>query len=72
MFALVGAAEAVHERLLVLLGEPDYYGRFGFRAGSQMGVESPNPEWGTYFQALQLSDGPVNGTFRYAKPFDEL
>lgn len=72
MFALVGAAEAVHERLVVLLGEPDYYGRFGFRAGSQVGVESPNPEWGTYFQALQLSDGPVNGTFRYAKPFDEL
>lgn len=72
MFALVGAAEATHEQLLVLLGEPDYYGRFGFRAGSEVGVGSPDPEWGTYFQALQLSDGPVNGTFRYAKPFDEL
>jgi hypothetical protein len=22
--------------------------------------------------ALQLADGPVNGSFRYAKPFDEL
>ena len=21
---------------------------------------------------LQLTDGPVNGSFRYAKPFDEL
>jgi putative acetyltransferase len=63
---------ATHEQLLVLLGEPDYYGRFGFRAGSEVGVGSPDPEWGTYFQALQLSDGPVNGTFRYAKPFDEL
>jgi putative acetyltransferase len=72
MFALVGAAEATRERLLVLLGEPDYYGRFGFQAGSEVGVGSPDPEWGTYFQALQLSDGPVNGTFRYAKPFDDL
>ena len=72
MFTLVGAAEATHERLLVLLGEPDYYGRFGFQAGSEVGVGSPDPEWGTYFQALQLSDGPVNGTFRYAKPFDDL
>ncbi|SNT16235.1 GNAT family N-acetyltransferase [Rhodococcoides kyotonense] len=72
MHALIGAAEAVHGRVLALLGEPEYYSRFGFRAGSEVGVESPDAAWGHYFQALQLTDGPVNGAFRYAKPFDEL
>lgn len=72
MYALIGAAEALHEGTLALLGEPEYYSRFGFRAGSEVGVDSPDSAWGLYFQALQLSDGPVNGAFRYAKPFDEL
>ena len=72
MYGAIGAAEALHEPLLVLLGEPDYYGRFGFQAASELGVESPDPQWGNYFQALQLTNGPVNGAFRYAKPFDDL
>ncbi|WP_245819715.1 GNAT family N-acetyltransferase [Rhodococcoides yunnanense] len=72
MYALIGASEALHERVLALLGEPEYYSRFGFRAGSEVGVKSPDSAWGDYFQALQLTDGPVNGEFQYAKPFDEL
>ena len=72
MYALIGSAEALHEPLLVLLGDPGYYSRFGFGPGSDTGVESPDPEWGNYFQALQLTEGPVNGNFRYAKPFDDL
>lgn len=72
MFGLIGAAEALHFPALALLGNPSYYGRFGFVAAEDLGIESPDPEWGRYFQALQLTDDPVNGAFRYAKPFDDL
>ncbi|NIL77711.1 N-acetyltransferase [Rhodococcus sp. B10] len=72
MYALIGASEALHERVLALLGSPEYYSRFGFRAGCEVGVDSPDSTWGRHFQALQLTDGPVNGAFRYAKPFDDL
>nr|WP_255182897.1 N-acetyltransferase [Rhodococcus sp. 15-649-1-2] len=72
MYALIGASEALDIPVLALLGDPGYYSRFGFRAGFDVGVESPDPAWGHFFQALQLGAGPVNGSFRYAKPFDEL
>jgi putative acetyltransferase len=31
MHAVLGAADALDEPLVVLLGHPDYYPRFGFR-----------------------------------------
>ena len=70
--ALVAVAEACDERLVALLGAPDYYGRFGFTAATELGVESPAPAWGAYFQARQLSGRPLTGRFRYADPFDRL
>jgi putative acetyltransferase len=72
MHAVIGAAEALHQPFLALLGDPAYYRRFGFRPAAELGVQSPDPEWGSYFQGLALTDGPVNGTYRYAKPFDDL
>lgn len=54
----------------VLLGEPAYYGRFGFRAAAVLGIAAPDPRWGEYFQARLLAGPPpVTGTFRYAEPF---
>ena len=35
--AVVGAAEATGRRVLVLLGSPAYYARFGFRPGLELG-----------------------------------
>lgn len=74
MHAVLGAADALGEPLVVLLGEPRFYGRFGFRPAAAHGVESPDPAWGDYFQARPLSayDPAARGPFRYAAPFDEL
>jgi predicted N-acetyltransferase YhbS len=70
--ALVAVAEACGERMVALLGAPDYYGRFGFVRSTDLAVEPPEPAWGDYFQARLLSGGPVQGAFRYAEPFDTL
>ena len=72
MYALLGAAQAGGETLVGLLGEPAYYGRFGFVAASELGVHAPEPAWGRYFQALALTEEAPTGTFRYAAPFDGL
>lgn len=72
MYALIGAAQASGETLVGLLGEPGFYGRFGFVAAADLGVHAPEPGWGRYFQALALGDHVPTGTFRYAAPFDRL
>ncbi|WP_089022202.1 GNAT family N-acetyltransferase [Micromonospora coriariae] len=74
MHAVLGAADARDEPLVVLLGHPDYYPRFGFRPAVELGVTPPQP-WGPqYFQARPLSAWreSIRGEFRYAAPFDEL
>ena len=47
MRALLGAADAQDVPLVVLLGSPQYYGRFGFRAAAELGVVAPEPKWET-------------------------
>lgn len=72
--AVVGAAEATGRRVLVLLGSPAYYARFGFRPGLELGVVPPVSAWGDDFQVLRLSayDPSLTGDFSYAAPFREL
>jgi putative acetyltransferase len=73
MYAVLGAAQALDETVVVLLGDPAYYSRFGFDPASALGIAAPDPQWGDLFQALALGSGPVpSGTFRYAEPFDRL
>lgn len=72
MHAILGAADAMGEPLVVLLGSPDYYRRFGFVPASRLGIEAPDPAWGEHFQvrALTTYDDSVRGTFAFAAPFD--
>lgn len=70
--ALLAVAEAADERLVALLGSPDYYRRFGFVAAADLGVTAPDPAWGAYFQARHLNGPPITGAFRYAEPFDRF
>jgi putative acetyltransferase len=70
--ALLAVAEACDERLVALLGSPAYYRRFGFVRSIDLGVAPPDPAWGEYFQARRLTGLPVQGTFRYAAPFERL
>jgi putative acetyltransferase len=74
MHAVLGAADALGERLVALLGEPRYYGRFGFGPAAAQAISSPDPAWGDYFQVrwLAAGDPALAGTFRYAAPFADL
>jgi putative acetyltransferase len=59
------------ETLVFVLGEPRYYGRFGFAAVSAARFVSPYP--GRQFQSLALSPrAPSSGTLNYAPAFSVL
>lgn len=74
MHAVIGAAEALSVPMIVLLGNPDYYSRFGFVTASGVGIAAPAPEWGRHFQVLTLTahDPELTGTYEYSAPFNEL
>jgi putative acetyltransferase len=74
MHAVLAAADALDEPVVVLLGHTEYYPRFGFEPASRFGIEPPDPAWGEHFQARPLStyDSTVRGPFVYAQPFNEL
>lgn len=63
-----GLAELQDRRAMgvVLLGEPEYYARFGFEHDPQLTYPGPPPE---YFQRLVLSGSPPVGAVRYAPAF---
>ncbi|WP_246633798.1 hypothetical protein [Pseudonocardia nigra] len=55
MHAVLGAADALDEALVVLLGHPGYYPRFGFRPASQLGIEPEVPDRAPAFRARPLT-----------------
>jgi putative acetyltransferase len=76
--ALVRAALAAADEggypIMILLGSTVFYSRFGFVPASGLGIESPDPAWGDYFQAHPLAAyrPEIRGRFRYAPAFDGL
>ncbi len=74
MHAALGAADALDEPLVGLLGHLDYYPRFGFVPGARLGIVPDQPEWTSHFQVRPLAayDAEIKGEFRYADPFYEL
>lgn len=74
MHATIGAADALGEPLIALLGSPAYYARFGFIPSTTIDVEAPEPSWGNHFQVRTLTAyrSDIRGRFRYATPFDDL
>ena len=74
MHAVLAAADALDEPVVVLLGHTDYYPRFGFKPATSFGIEPPEPAWGEHFQARPLStyDSAIRGPFAYAQPFNDL
>ena len=74
MHAVLGAADAMGEPVVVLLGDPALYSRFGFVPASSLGIEAPDPGWGDYFQARTLGAWRPEyaGRFSYAASFDRL
>jgi putative acetyltransferase len=72
--AVLGAADALGEPLVVLLGSTRYYSRFGFRLASDYRITSAHPQWAPDFQVRALSayDPAVRGRFAYSEPFDRV
>jgi len=62
--------KAAGETLSVVLGEPDYYGRFGYAHSRAAGFECEYQ--GKYLQALVWGNAPETGRLVYAKAFSEL
>jgi putative acetyltransferase len=71
MDALITAADVAQVPMVVLLGSPQYYGRFGFRPAEELGVRSPEAGWGDAFQARPLTayTTRIAGPFQYAPAF---
>jgi putative acetyltransferase len=74
MHAVLGAADALDEPLVVLLGDPRYYSRFGFRLAEEYGIMPPVPEWRPHFQVRILTafTPTLRGQFTYAEPFNRV
>ena len=54
-------------RGVLVLGDPAYYGRFGFSAGTAAGVQAPYRGLAA-FQALALEDGAFDGPLSVVYP----
>lgn len=61
-------AAAGDETLVVVLGSPAYYGRFGFQPARELGVTGPFGDLDA-FQAMALSAPAPTGRMTYAEPF---
>lgn len=72
--AVLGAADALNEPLVVLLGSTGYYPKFGFRPAGEYEITPKYPKWIEHFQvrALTAYDPAVRGEFAYPEPFDRL
>jgi len=70
--AVLGAADALGEPLVALLGDPAYYRRFGFELSSVYQITPPVPHWQPHFQVRVLSayQPRLRGPFTYPEPFD--
>ncbi|MBU3060763.1 N-acetyltransferase [Nocardia sp. NEAU-G5] len=71
MHAALGAADALDEPLVGLLGSLEYYPRFGFVPGTRLGIVPDEPSWASHFQVRTLTayEPGMTGGFRYCEPF---
>jgi putative acetyltransferase len=71
----IEAVRRAGESILIVLGNPDYYGRFGFKAASTHGVSWEREDCGPAFQIMELKPGalkPVKGIATYHPAFDKI
>jgi len=60
---------------VVVLGEPSYYGRFGFKPAAAHGLHCRWPDTETAFQLFTLSEDALNdadGQVEFSPPFDRF
>lgn len=68
----LGRCRSLGWRAVFLLGEPAYYGRFGFVLAAPRGLHYESPAFDAAFQLLELEPSALDGCrgqVRYAPPF---
>ena len=66
----LAAIRELDERLVLVLGHPNYYPRFGFEAAVAETIASP---WsGPVWMGITLSGQPISGTARYPEAWSRL
>ncbi|MFD3328817.1 GNAT family N-acetyltransferase [Streptomyces sp. NPDC058701] len=72
--ATLAAADALDTLMVVVLGDPDFYGRFGFQPSTDFGIVGEEPAWEHMFQIrpLHAYDPSVQGEFTYPEPFGSI
>ncbi|MFE6905806.1 GNAT family N-acetyltransferase [Streptomyces erythrochromogenes] len=72
--ATLAAADALDAPMVVVLGDPDFYGRFGFCPSTDFGIVGEEPAWGHMFQIRTLAayDPSVRGEFIYPEAFRSI
>ena len=61
--------------ILTVLGDPNYYGRFGFMPASQHGLKIDDADFGDAFMVMELKEGALSdatGSLRWHPAFDQL
>jgi len=64
---------SLEHRIVIVLGSPTYYRRFGFTPASQFGIACPFPAPEKHFMMLELFPGAAagcGGSVRYRPEFD--
>jgi len=65
---------SLRHRIVVVIGHPKYYPRFGFSPARAQGLEAPFPVPNEAFLALELVPGAlegITGVVKYPPPFSE-
>jgi putative acetyltransferase len=65
----------LNHSVIVVLGNPGYYERFGFQTASKFGVQAPFPVPDEAFMVLELKPDAlinVSGIVRYPTYFDQV
>ncbi|MFE9462926.1 GNAT family N-acetyltransferase [Streptomyces virginiae] len=72
--ATLATADALDAPMVAVLGDPDFYGRFGFRPSTDFGIVGEEPAWEHLFQIRILAayDPSVAGEFIYPEPFGSI
>ena len=71
----IGECQRLGHRIVIVVGHPGYYPRFGFTPASESGILAPFPCPDEAFMALPLENGAldgVGGTVRYPVAFDTV
>ncbi len=73
--ATIDRCRAAGADVLTVLGNPKYYGRFGFMPASQQGLRIDGADFGDAFMVMELTEGSLskaNGALRWHPAFDQL